>query len=204
MRGVIHERWVVDSDELQQGLTELETVGGDTLAERKNRLMSDADAIISLPGGPGTFDELFEAISDVQLGFRSFPIVLVNTDGFYEGLRILLTNAQRQGLQKLQVHELVSFADTPEEALEMVYERLSASNGGAKIAPRAVKRSQPLQPPQQPQPLQPLGGAGQGQPSSLAPPHQGEVSRDTLWPRLAVGLMCAATAAAVGRLASRL
>lgn len=56
----------------------------DTMSERKQMMISMSDAIIVLPGSTGTLDELFEAVSDKKLGILSQPIVLLNSDGFYD------------------------------------------------------------------------------------------------------------------------
>ncbi len=56
----------------------------DTMSERKQMMISMSDAIIVLPGSTGTLDELFEAVSDKKLGLLSQPVVLLNSDGFYD------------------------------------------------------------------------------------------------------------------------
>ncbi len=56
----------------------------DTMSERKQMMISMSDAVIVLPGSTGTLDELFEAVSDKKLGLLSQPIVLLNSDGFYD------------------------------------------------------------------------------------------------------------------------
>ncbi len=56
----------------------------DTMSERKQMMISMSDAIIVLPGSTGTLDEFFEAVSDKKLGLLSQPIVLLNSDGFYD------------------------------------------------------------------------------------------------------------------------
>lgn len=64
-----------------EGITELKIVKD--MHERKKLVMQDSDAIIALPGGCGTFEELFEALTLKRLGFYLNPIVLVNVNGFY-------------------------------------------------------------------------------------------------------------------------
>ncbi len=78
------------------GLTELRIVK--SLAERKDLLLNLADAVVSLPGGFGTLDELFEAATWVQLGMKRFPMGLVNVDGFYDDLLSFLDRAVTDGL----------------------------------------------------------------------------------------------------------
>ena len=81
--GVITEQ--LDSIEVgHNGLTKLEIVS--SMRERKARMAELSDAIISLPGGVGTWEELFEALAWNQLGFYSKPIILFNVDGYYSSL----------------------------------------------------------------------------------------------------------------------
>jgi uncharacterized protein (TIGR00730 family) len=56
------------------------------MGERKNIMIERSDAFITLPGGLGTLDELFEVWTTATLDLHAKPIVLVNTDGFYDGL----------------------------------------------------------------------------------------------------------------------
>jgi uncharacterized protein (TIGR00730 family) len=66
------------------GLSELVLV--ETMHERKQLMIEKADAIVALPGGSGTLEELSEVITLKRLGMYTSPIVLVNTDGFYDSL----------------------------------------------------------------------------------------------------------------------
>ena len=58
----------------------------ETMHERKSRMMQDVDAIISMPGGVGTLEELLEAITLKQLGKFLKPIIILNTNNFYDPL----------------------------------------------------------------------------------------------------------------------
>lgn len=74
-------------DKLEWGhpdLTQLELV--DNMGIRKNKLLTDSDAVVALPGGCGTLDELFEAITLKRLGVYLNPIILLDTKGFYTPL----------------------------------------------------------------------------------------------------------------------
>lgn len=71
-----------------EGITTLELVGD--MRERKRRMLEDADAVVALPGGCGTLEELFEVITLKRLGFYTGPIVLVNTRDFFAPLVELL------------------------------------------------------------------------------------------------------------------
>jgi uncharacterized protein (TIGR00730 family) len=90
----------------------------ETMAERKRLLIDLADAIIVLPGSTGTMDELFDALSDKKLGLLWKPIVILNTNGFYNGLKNQL---QTMVDYKFMTHKhlsAVTFVDTPEDALQ--------------------------------------------------------------------------------------
>ncbi len=79
--GVI-PRFMQQLEWYHRGLSELQLV--DDLHERKRKLIEGADAVVALPGGSGTLDELIEAISLKRLGSYLGPIVMVNTRGFFD------------------------------------------------------------------------------------------------------------------------
>ncbi len=66
------------------GLTELHIV--DSMAVRKERMFAESDAFLALPGGFGTLDEVFEAVTLRQIGEHAKPIALLDTDGFWSPL----------------------------------------------------------------------------------------------------------------------
>jgi uncharacterized protein (TIGR00730 family) len=100
--------WEVGHDDL----TELEIV--ETLTERKVRMGDLADAFLSLPGGIGTLDELFEALSWAQLGLEQKPNGLLNVNGYYDSLVAFLDRAVEAGFLKPKHLELlVSGSDVP-------------------------------------------------------------------------------------------
>ena len=108
---VIHETFV--DEELALGADELIITRGDDLSERKRLLFERGQCLISLPGGVGTIDELFDAIAGVHVGLSTLPICLVNTDGYYDGVIAQLERAQTD--QLLRPAELLTVVDTPEE-----------------------------------------------------------------------------------------
>lgn len=79
-------------------LTELIVVK--TMHERKTIMHELCDAIIALPGGFGTMEELFEVLTWAQLGLHQKPIGLLNTNGFYDALIQLITNMVEKGFLK--------------------------------------------------------------------------------------------------------
>ncbi|MCZ8319370.1 MAG: TIGR00730 family Rossman fold protein [Lysobacteraceae bacterium] len=80
--------FMVDLEWGHVGVTTLELV--EDMRERKHRLLTGSDAVIALPGGCGTLEELFEAITLKRLGLYAKPIVLLNTRGFYDGLQAFM------------------------------------------------------------------------------------------------------------------
>ncbi|HIB74969.1 MAG TPA: TIGR00730 family Rossman fold protein [Gammaproteobacteria bacterium] len=92
--GVITER-LKDVEAGHQNLTKLYVVK--TMHERKAKMAELSDAIISLPGGVGTWEEFFEALAWNQLGIHSKPIILLNEDGYYEDLYLFTKKACKEG-----------------------------------------------------------------------------------------------------------
>jgi uncharacterized protein (TIGR00730 family) len=92
----------------------------DSLAQRKELLVMEADAIIALPGGTGTLEELMEALSRVRLGLYAGLIVIVNLDGFYDGLVAQLSQAVRQRFVEAASLAGVHVVETVDEALALI------------------------------------------------------------------------------------
>ena len=78
-----------------QNLTKLEVV--DSIHERKARMIELADAFIALPGGFGTFEELFEALTWAQIGLHSKPVGLLNTRRYFDPLLVMIQHANDEG-----------------------------------------------------------------------------------------------------------
>jgi uncharacterized protein (TIGR00730 family) len=75
---------LVDAEVAHRGLSQLHVVG--TMHERKAAFTDYADGFVNLPGGTGTMDELWEALSWAQLGYHAKPVGLLNTAGYYNDL----------------------------------------------------------------------------------------------------------------------
>ncbi|WP_298541053.1 TIGR00730 family Rossman fold protein [uncultured Aquimarina sp.] len=91
------------------GLTELVTTNN--MHERKMKMHELSDGFITLPGGFGTLEELFEIITWSQLGLHQKPIGLLNINGFYDHLLHLLENMVRNGFLKMDNYELLLVDD---------------------------------------------------------------------------------------------
>ncbi len=81
--GIIPEA-LMDTEVAHRGCTELTVVSG--MHARKQAFTDRSDGFVTLPGGVGTMDELWEAISWAQLGYHNKPVGLLNADGFYDHL----------------------------------------------------------------------------------------------------------------------
>lgn len=90
------------------------------LQQRKARMLALADAFVILPGGFGTLDEFFEVLTSAQLDVFKKPILVVNTKGYFDLLRDLLTHIVRSGFASTESAALCRFVATPEEAMEAI------------------------------------------------------------------------------------
>lgn len=97
-----------------------ETVIVSDMAARKSKMIERSGAFIVLPGGVGTLDELFDTLVNKQLGRHSKPIVLINTDGYYNPLIDLLKHGIECRTIKPDSMRLFSVAATPEEAIGLL------------------------------------------------------------------------------------
>jgi uncharacterized protein (TIGR00730 family) len=95
-----------------------EVIWTDTMAERKSLLRKDTCAVVALPGGVGTLDEVIEVLALVHLKQYFGKIFLLNHEGFYEPLRNLLQHYVDAKMLSEATMEKVIFAQTPEEILE--------------------------------------------------------------------------------------
>lgn len=98
--GVIHETWVLDGTE-DTTIKEMIVSKGGNLSERKNLLVQNSDCIIVLPGGVGTFDELWDSVSQKSLrmnGLDRKPICILNYDNYFDGTIIQLKRAKEENL----------------------------------------------------------------------------------------------------------
>lgn len=101
------------------GLTELVEV--ESMHERKKMMADLSDAVIALPGGCGTLEELLEVITWKQLGLYLNPIVILNTKGYFAPLLAMLQQAVDEKFMRVQHGAIWHVAQTPQEAIELVY-----------------------------------------------------------------------------------
>ncbi len=90
------------------------------LSDRKALMLQRSDAFVIMVGGVGTLDEITEVIELKKHGAHHKPIVVLNTDNFYAGLKEQLHTMEREGFLTGALDELLYFADTPWQALEYI------------------------------------------------------------------------------------
>lgn len=99
-----------------QGLTELHVVT--TMHERKAMMAELSDGFVALPGGIGTFEELFEVWTWSQLGYHAKPCALLNVNGFYDAMRAFIDHVVAEGFLWPAHREMLMVHDEPEALLD--------------------------------------------------------------------------------------
>ncbi|MFF2132084.1 TIGR00730 family Rossman fold protein [Streptomyces olivochromogenes] len=87
------------------------------LAERKTLMLAKADAVVILAGGLGTLDEATEILELKKHGMHQKPVVVVNSDGFYDGFKAMLLRMEAEGFLPVPLNALVHFTDNVTDAL---------------------------------------------------------------------------------------
>jgi len=106
---------LVSQEIAHTGLTELRVVN--SMHERKWAMAELADGFLCLPGGAGTFEEIFEQWTWALLGFHAKPCGFVNVAGYYEPLRAAIANMVEAGFLRAEYGEMLIWADDIDEAL---------------------------------------------------------------------------------------
>jgi predicted Rossmann-fold nucleotide-binding protein len=97
------------------GLTELHVVAD--MHERKKKMADLSDAFVSMPGGVGTFEELFEVYTWAQLGYHQKPVALLNVDGYYDPLIAMLRHTVEEGFMRAPFLDMLQVASDPAEMI---------------------------------------------------------------------------------------
>ena len=100
------------------GITELHIVAD--MHERKKRFLDGTDALVALPGGCGTLEELMEAITLKRLGLFNKPIIILNTDGFYNELLAMLQKCIDQKFMNSDSTMMWTSVTHPEEVIPAI------------------------------------------------------------------------------------
>ncbi|KQN31922.1 decarboxylase [Sphingomonas sp. Leaf34] len=119
--GVIPQA-LVDAEVAHRGLTELHVVQG--MHQRKQMFTDLADGFVTIPGGTGTMDELWEALSWAQLGYHADPVGLLNTAGYYDHLIAFWEKMGEVGFLRPQHRDLLIVADTLDGLLDRMAEHV--------------------------------------------------------------------------------
>lgn len=101
-----------------EGLTELRLV--DTMHDRKIKMHELSDGVITMPGAWGTMDELFEMLTWGQLGLHQKPIGLLNVNGYYESLQVLMDMMVQEGFLNEYTRRMLLISSSLDELLEMM------------------------------------------------------------------------------------
>ena len=103
---------------MHNGLSRLEVVAN--MHVRKKRLVEISDAFIALPGGYGTFEELFEVLTWAQIGLHQKPVGLLNTQHYFDPLLTTIEHARKEGFIYAEHRSLFVYDDRPDSLLDQL------------------------------------------------------------------------------------
>jgi uncharacterized protein (TIGR00730 family) len=115
-----------------KNLSRLEVVSD--MRERKHRMLVDSDAVVSLPGGSGTFEEVFEVLTLKRLGDFLGPVVLVNTNKYFDRLVGFLEHSVSERFMSELHLDMWSLVDEPEQVFEAINSAPQWSRDARKFA----------------------------------------------------------------------
>ena len=115
----VKPRFMVEQGWHHTGLTRLVEV--ESMHERKKMMADLSDAVIALPGGCGTLEELLEIITWKQLGLYLNPVVILNVKGYFDPLLAMLQRAVEENFMRTQHGSIWHVAKTVREAVELVH-----------------------------------------------------------------------------------
>lgn len=104
-------KMILDMEIGHSGITKMIEV--DSMAERKNILIEEADAFIAMPGGIGTLDELFEVMALNQLRIIDKPVALYNVNGYFNHLIEFINHGVREGFIRKEHKDNMIISDNP-------------------------------------------------------------------------------------------
>ncbi len=91
-----------------------------TMAERKQLLVKDVDAVIALPGSTGTLEELLEVLSNKKLGLFQKPVILLNTNGFFDPMLMMFQKMAEENFMRYEHLELFQVIDMAKEVIPAI------------------------------------------------------------------------------------
>lgn len=110
--GLNQEQLIADN------LTDLEVFPD--IQSRKKRMLDMSDGLIALPGGFGTFDELFEALTWAQIGLHTKPIGALNLEGYFDPMFMMIEHASVEGFIYPEHRQLLLSSSHPEELIDLL------------------------------------------------------------------------------------
>ena len=111
-------RFMVEVEWQHPGVGDMQIV--EDMRERKHRLLTGSDAVVALPGGCGTMEELFEAITLKRLGLYFNPIVLLNTNAFYVPLQHFMEQMIEQRFMNPRHRDMWSLVDRVDDVMPAI------------------------------------------------------------------------------------
>jgi uncharacterized protein (TIGR00730 family) len=115
--------------DLEVGKTDLtQFIITENMHERKKLMFMNSDAIITLPGGAGSLDELFEVLTWAQLGQHTKPIFLLNTEGYWDPLITLIDHQIKSGFADPSFRDLLQDFNTVEALMKNLLQDISRRN----------------------------------------------------------------------------
>ncbi len=106
----------------------------DTMHERKAKFLEDIDGLVTLAGGSGTLEELLEAITLKRLGQFTKPIIILNTNGFYDPLREMLEKCVSENFMDERHLQMWTFVDEPEQVIYSIKNATTWDKDSIKFA----------------------------------------------------------------------
>jgi uncharacterized protein (TIGR00730 family) len=107
-----------DREQDHHGLTQLHIT--QTMHERKALMAELSCGFVALPGGIGTFEELFEVWTWSQLGYHAKPCALLNVNGFYDAMRRFIDHVVAEGFLRTRHRDMLMVHDDPDELLDAI------------------------------------------------------------------------------------
>ncbi len=120
--------------ELEWGNTRVELIVVSDMTQRKQKFLENIDAVVALPGGTGTLEELSEVISMKKLALFTKPIIIVNTDGFYNHLLAFFNRMVDDQFIHSEHLNVYSVIDSPDQLINAIESAPVWTNDTIEIA----------------------------------------------------------------------
>ncbi len=118
VHGIIPTK-LIERELAKKDITSMEVVPD--MAVRKTRMIAQSDAFISLPGGLGTLDEMFEVMTLRQLAYHDKPVGLLNQDGYYDHLIAMCEGFIKEGFVRDSEYRYLVVSPTPEDLMARLF-----------------------------------------------------------------------------------